>query len=541
MTSLYRALLGSAAALTTASIAQAADLPTRKAAPVEYVRVCDAYGAGFFYIPGTDTCLRVGGLVQAQMRIQPSSVNYRVNAPIGSAVGTFPAFPGIAGALPAATGYVPVNGREIFGYDVGARIELDSRTQSPYGTVRTFLRLNAQYGSSANSTTGSLSTSLGFNAFNTTAGPTVSKELVFLDKAFIQFAGITAGRAQSLFDFYADAVNFESLRGSNSTVWTAAYTGILGGGFTATIAIEDSASRRGDVSSVLSAVPGIIGIGPAGLAATTGVTAFTAAARMPDIVGVLRVDQPWGAAQLSAAAHQVRANLFPAVAATAGAGGNPTAYAQSSNNSSSLGFAVQGGVQFNLDGFLSKGDKFWIQATYAKGAIGYVSGSNLSFNNGPSASTNYGIGANNVPDSWGWAGGYRQFDCVFTWTGSCDKSSAFAIVAALKHFWTPTLSSSLFGSYYRVVYGTAANTPVNLFTTIPAVGLPNYNESRVGTNLVWTPIKNFDIGGEFTWVRATIARPSGLAPDVVLNAFGLPSYKGTTDVFASKVRMQRAF
>ena len=45
--------------------ARAADLPARQAAPIEYVRICDAYGAGFFYIPGTETCLRVGGLVLA--------------------------------------------------------------------------------------------------------------------------------------------------------------------------------------------------------------------------------------------------------------------------------------------------------------------------------------------------------------------------------------------------------------------------------------------------------------------------------------------
>lgn len=36
-----------------------------KAEPVEYVRVCDAYGAGFFYIPGTETCLRIRGGVDA--------------------------------------------------------------------------------------------------------------------------------------------------------------------------------------------------------------------------------------------------------------------------------------------------------------------------------------------------------------------------------------------------------------------------------------------------------------------------------------------
>lgn len=28
------------------------------AQPVEYVRVCDTFGAGFYYIPGTETCIR---------------------------------------------------------------------------------------------------------------------------------------------------------------------------------------------------------------------------------------------------------------------------------------------------------------------------------------------------------------------------------------------------------------------------------------------------------------------------------------------------
>jgi hypothetical protein len=31
---------------------------------IDYVKVCDAYGAGYHYIPGTDTCLRIGGYVQ---------------------------------------------------------------------------------------------------------------------------------------------------------------------------------------------------------------------------------------------------------------------------------------------------------------------------------------------------------------------------------------------------------------------------------------------------------------------------------------------
>src|ERR1700755_2965619 len=53
-------LLGSAAGLVAGAGAQAADLPV-KAKPVEYVKVCSIYGAGFFYIPGTDTCIKIGG------------------------------------------------------------------------------------------------------------------------------------------------------------------------------------------------------------------------------------------------------------------------------------------------------------------------------------------------------------------------------------------------------------------------------------------------------------------------------------------------
>ena len=55
-------LLGSAAGFVAIAGAQAADLPV-KAKPVEYVKVCSVYGAGFFYVPGTDTCIKLGGYI----------------------------------------------------------------------------------------------------------------------------------------------------------------------------------------------------------------------------------------------------------------------------------------------------------------------------------------------------------------------------------------------------------------------------------------------------------------------------------------------
>jgi hypothetical protein len=61
-------LLGSAAALAVVSGAQAADaIVAAEPEPMEYVRVCDAFGTGYFYIPGTETCLKIGGYVRTQL------------------------------------------------------------------------------------------------------------------------------------------------------------------------------------------------------------------------------------------------------------------------------------------------------------------------------------------------------------------------------------------------------------------------------------------------------------------------------------------
>lgn len=62
-------ILGSAVAAVAATGARAADaIIIAEPEPMEYVRICDVYGAGFFYIPGTETCLRIGGLVRYEMR-----------------------------------------------------------------------------------------------------------------------------------------------------------------------------------------------------------------------------------------------------------------------------------------------------------------------------------------------------------------------------------------------------------------------------------------------------------------------------------------
>ncbi|WP_312402586.1 porin [Rhizobium sp.] len=79
-------LLGSAAALAAVSGAQAADaIVAAEPEPMEYVRVCDAFGTGYFYIPGTETCLKIGGYVRVQVDgrsefdLNPQESGYRTN------------------------------------------------------------------------------------------------------------------------------------------------------------------------------------------------------------------------------------------------------------------------------------------------------------------------------------------------------------------------------------------------------------------------------------------------------------------------------
>src|SRR5437016_9829873 len=109
-------LLGSAAGVVAVVGAQAADMPV-KAKPVEYVKICSLYGDGFFYLPGTQTCIRLGGSVQS---------DFYYNA-LGNGHGHYDAANG-------------AQDRSVSAHAERGRIDLglDSRTQTAYGTLRTY-------------------------------------------------------------------------------------------------------------------------------------------------------------------------------------------------------------------------------------------------------------------------------------------------------------------------------------------------------------------------------------------------------------------
>ena len=143
-------------------------------------------------------------------------------------------------------------------------------------------------------------------------------------------------------------------------------------------------------------------------------------------------------------------NCAPATPRRPRSRGQPDASA-----SSQWGFAAQGGLKVNLPN-LSDADAMILQATYARGASAYLTGDSQPLFAGVNDPAHPGIAIPRLGASPGLTS--YDYDCVTVAQpfGHCDQSSGYALVAAFKHFWTPTVSSSLFASYFGMNYSDAA-------------------------------------------------------------------------------------
>ncbi|WCJ63296.1 porin [Agrobacterium tumefaciens] len=172
-------LIGSAAALAAVSGAHAADaIVAAEPEPLEYVRVCDAFGTGFFYIPGTETCLKFGGYVRFQTDFGRDK-----------------------------------SGRSDWDSFTRAQFEVDTRTDTELGALRGFigLRGNADNGSSASSG-------------------------VFVDQAFIELGGLKVGKFYSWWD---DGLSGESDVLSTNALFNSARYVYDAGSFWAGVSVDE--------------------------------------------------------------------------------------------------------------------------------------------------------------------------------------------------------------------------------------------------------------------------------------------------------------
>ena len=217
-------LLGSAAALAAVSGAQAADaIVAAEPEPMEYVRVCDAFGTGFFYIPGTETCLKIGGYI-------------RVDFEGGDVLGQ---------------NTQPGGGGDSWDTRTRARINISTATDTEYGALKTFAAIEA-------------------NRDNNTSANTN------LAHGYIEFAGLLIGYTDSLFaggyigGGYAMNDYIEVNYGDSARTQIRYTYGDTSNGFSFTAAVEDSSDADGfeldTTEPVDSYVPNVAG----GLAYSAG-------------------------------------------------------------------------------------------------------------------------------------------------------------------------------------------------------------------------------------------------------------------------------
>jgi hypothetical protein len=191
-------LLGSAAALTVVTGARAADaIVAAEPEPLEYVRVGDAFGAGFFYIPGTETCLKISGYVRSD----------------------------------SSFGDDPYSGEDL-GWDGFARgtIRLDARNETEYGTLRSFIELRSQ--------------------------ASADDESTYINSAYIELAGFRAGYDDSRFDTWLNSagniINDDVIDYTGDRTNQVSYVYEAGNGFSALIGLEEGS---GDYDTGFAPVP----------------------------------------------------------------------------------------------------------------------------------------------------------------------------------------------------------------------------------------------------------------------------------------------
>jgi hypothetical protein len=504
-------MLGTAAGLVALTGAQAADLPV-KAKGVEYVKVCSLYGAGFWYIPGTDTCIKIGGAIRLDVAFNGPTYD-------------FPYWQGGAGGSQAY-------GKNWFQTKSRFNLTEDTRTATEYGVLRTYANVQMDWTS---------------NGGSAIAGGAP----VEVDYAFLQFAGFTIGKAVSEYDpqwaLSKPTITSGLFSGSNDAtgINQLAYTATFGNGVSGTISVEDGQPYRtaGLVNtSVAFIAPWAATSLPSGAYGVSGFAGNAVAGdHVPDVVGNLRLDQAWGSLHFAAAAHEVHGTYYTAADSNSGHPG------------STYGYAVTGAFELkNLP--TGAGDSFKAEAGFAHGAAKYVFGGTIDT-----------VGAGRFAAASSTTGGTMAFGYVLdgVYSGltaatgtSISLSNAWEVTAFYEHYWNPAWRTSVFGNYSSISYGATADAMLiaNLSGALPTTGhfvatpgttggSMKFATAQVGTKTSWTPVKDLTFSAEFlysrminslngTFVTATGGVP-GAAAGTVYNMGSMNVYNGAVQVIRS--------
>jgi Porin subfamily len=486
-------ILGSAAGLIAMSGAQAADLPV-KAAPVEYVKICSLYGAGFFYIPGTDTCIKLGGYL-------------RVDTTFNGSIYDAPAWNGDLGQRNRYMDYFAARSR--------MALTVDTRTATEYGVVRTFAQADFQFTTfnSNNLNPASFITNAGGNSLSGLLGQ-VGEGYVAVEFVFLQFAGFTFGKSASAYatPWHGYPGNNSSfLLGGHTTVTginNIQYTAQFGNGVSGTIGLEDSVAF--ERTPLFNLSTGLSAVG-------TGGNAY-GGDHIPDIAGNIRVDQAWGLWQLSAASHVANASYNSLSPGLIGGFVVPNNNSELSGHpTDKWGWAVMTALQIKNIPW-GAGDDIKMDASYTQGMVKQViatdsgspsfamfGGSSRAFvgTNGALLAPYQSVGFGATTDA-------VYLPVAFGGTGDLKLTTAYGFRGAYNHNWDPYWSSSLFGSWSAVRYSgsefdlTTAKGQYCFSYRLSNPSLksidfscnPNFDVSQLGFVTRWTPVKNLTFSAE---------------------------------------------
>jgi hypothetical protein len=216
-------LLGSAAALVAVSGARAADAVevVAEPEPMEYVRVCDTYGAGFFYIPGTETCLRVGGYIRYDIGIGAQGFEDVLDKKDFLDNGD-------------------INTNDTYYKRARFALQMDARSETELGTLRGYAQINFNYDVANYPVIDDDGNVLNITG---TSGNTS------INHAYIELGGFRIGKTDSLFTTFTDYAG-----GVIQDDWVVpygpfdthqiVYTFDAGNGFTAAIGVEEGAGAQ---------------------------------------------------------------------------------------------------------------------------------------------------------------------------------------------------------------------------------------------------------------------------------------------------------
>ena len=571
MTLMKSILLASAAGVVAVASAQAADLPTRKAAPVEYVRVCNVGGITGWTLPGSDTCVKFSGYMTAHF-IGGNIANQYNSA--SAQVSTGALYPGLAAALgdpagahlsqvlmvqggdsqtTAAPG-VPFSGPA--GLDVfngtGVPIKVGGATFAP-GAVIAPGGLVAARNSifNRNAIGWNIRANFGFDlASNTAYGPLIGHfdinsdlgsgldspngSFTYVNTGYVTWAGITAGKAQSFYSFIGGGDNWNNFfspdqKGFNEPLMLA-YTASFGGGFTATLAAQSQGTVGGSGGG--TNMTGGYNAGAGDSPGVVGPTTF-GGQRWPDIVGALHVKQGWGEAQVSGVIHNVNVrdyNYFQT--ASCGITGLATCEAQQGK----VGWGIDAGVKFNLTNggwfgnFWGAGDDILFTGSYTRNAAWYSGIPDAM--NGENGQVNGNGQPMIIADSY--------FNPL---TNSWSTPTAWSVSGLLEHHWTPTIYTDLEASVGQMLWsGMGGSTCVGGTCVGTGVLSPHTTTWLLGADVGWNPVTNLNFDLELMYQHTTQNQPSALIGTVLNTGAFIPGqWEGTSAGFQGRFRVTRYF